>query len=311
MLRRRRSESYYGKLLRLAVLAVALAWLCGEFSASRGTFCNGGVQRRTSRRQAARRASTKPQALQGSASLQLIQAQSSAGHKMKEVGTKLEKVEFKASALDGRATVTFDGLQNLRDVEIADDALATAGSSSTLAEALLGALQEGHDSSTAGSEQEAWGLYRDNPELMQAPLTQIGAGDTVEDLWANISRTEESLQLAEELFHHFDKDQDGYWNLKETSEVQLATEGTEMAEEAFNSLIIAAAPDGGRKLTEEDMAKGLSKEQLIDLYTNAQRQRQLGFVLNIYKDHATVFGKEPDKVGADAATTPAPPPALD
>eukprot|EP00435_Cladocopium_sp_Y103_P071019 s99_g36.t1 len=55
-------------------------------------------------------------------------------------------------------------------------------------------------------------------------------------------------------------------------------------EESFNSLIIAAAPDGGRHLTEVDMDRGLSKEQVLDLYTNAQRQRQLGFVLDIRKD---------------------------
>eukprot|EP00434_Breviolum_minutum_P014078 symbB.v1.2.012414.t1/scaffold831.1/size159220/10 len=68
-------------------------------------------------------------------------------------------------------------------------------------------------------------------------------------------------------------------------------------EESFNSLIIAAAPDGGRHLTEVDMDRGLSKEQVLDLYTNAQRQRQLGFVLDIRKDHVRVFSKAEAKEG--------------
>merc|ERR1712187_1049750 len=140
-----------------------------------------------------------------------------------------------------------------------------------------------------GTKDDVWQLYQNNGVLMQAPLNQIGVGNTVEDLWANVSRTNESVKLAEELFAKFDADKDGYWNLKETSDVQTATEGTEMAEEAFNALIIAAAPDGGRSLTEDDLEKGLSKEQVIELYTDAERQRQLGFVLDVYKDHATVF----------------------
>ena len=135
-------------------------------------------------------------------------------------------------------------------------------------------------------------MYQKNPDLLQAPLIQIGAGNTAQDLWANVTKTNETLNLAEELFLHFDQDKDGFWSFQETSAVQLATEGTEMAEEAFNSLIIAAAPNGGRHLTEEDMARGLSKDQVLDLYTNAQRQRQLGFVLDIRKDHKRVFSKE-------------------
>ena len=54
----------------------------------------------------------------------------------------MEKADFKASALDGAATVTFDGLQNLRSVEISEDALTKAGGETALAEALLKALQE-------------------------------------------------------------------------------------------------------------------------------------------------------------------------
>lgn len=109
-----------------------------------------------------------------------------------------------------------------------------------------------------------------------------------------MTKTNETMKLAEELFHHFDKDKDGHWNFQETSQVQMATEGTEMTEESFNSLIIAAAPDGGRHPTELDMDRGLSKEQVLDLYTNAQRQRQLTFVLDIRKDHAHVFSKAKD-----------------
>eukprot|EP00440_Ansanella_granifera_P056397 gb/GFBE01061121.1/.p1 GENE.gb/GFBE01061121.1/~~gb/GFBE01061121.1/.p1 ORF type:complete len:317 (+),score=91.92 gb/GFBE01061121.1/:1-951(+) len=301
------------RLARFALVAVGLVFASEQVSSAFG-FASGGAPSRLSRGSVARQAaaSSKLQALQGTSTLTLIQAQSSAGHKMKDIGKKLQKEEFEASALDGKAKVKFDGFQNLRSVEIADDALSTAGGSEALAKALLGALQEGHDSSAKGTEADVWNLYQDNSELLQAPLNQIGAGNTVEDLWANVTKTDESVKLAEELFLHFDKDQDGYWNLNETKEVQLATEGTEMAEEAFNSLIIAAAPDGGRRLTEEEMQKGLSKEQLIDLYTNAQRQRQLGFVLDIFKDHHTVFSKEAEAAEENAAgAAPAPPPALD
>lgn len=216
----------------------------------------------------------------------------------------MEQSEFKASALDGAATVTFDGMQNLRSVDISDDALAKAGSETALAEALLKALQEGHDSSVAGSEDDIWSLYQNNPDLIQAPLIQIGAGNTAQDLWANVTKTNETLKLAEELFLHFDQDKDGFWNFKETSAVQLATEGTEMGEEAFNSLIIAAAPNGGRHLTEEDMARGLSKDQVLDLYTNAQRQRQLGFVLDIMKDHQRVFSQESNAEETESKPAP-------
>jgi len=223
---------------------------------------------------------------------------------MKELGRRLEAAEFKGSAMDGKATATFDGMQNLKSVEIAEGALQTG--SAELAEALLSALQQGHDSSVAGTEVDVWDLYRSSPELMEAPLTQIGAGKTAQDLWANVTKTDESIRLAEELFTKFDEDKDGWWNLEETSKVQMATEGTEMAEESFNSLIIAAAPDGGRRLTEEEMAKGLSKEQVIDLYTNAQKQRQLGFVLDIYKDHAKVCQAQAQAVSenSETATTP-------
>ncbi|CAE7243246.1 yojK [Symbiodinium sp. CCMP2456] len=247
---------------------------------------------------------THRKALQSKASLKLIQAQVAAGHDMKGLGVRMEQSEFKASALDGAATVTFDGMQNLRSVDISDEALAKAGSETALAEALLKALQEGHDSSVAGSEDDVWSLYQNNPDLIQAPLIQIGAGNTAQDLWANVTKTNETLKLAEELFLHFDQDEDGFWNFKETSAVQLATEGTEMGEEAFNSLIIAAAPNGGRHLTEEDMARGLSKDQVLDLYTNAQRQRQLGFVLDIMKDHQRVFSQESNAEETESKPAP-------
>merc|ERR1712137_1536434 len=112
---------------------------------------------------------------------------------------------------------------------------------------------------------------------------------------------------AEELSTKFDGDGDGFWNLKETSAVQLATEGTEIAEDAFNALIIAAAADGGRNLSEQDLEKGLSKDQVIELYTDADRQRQLGFVLDITKDHAAVF-KKPASDGNDSADDDTAPP---
>mmetsp|Transcript_84364 Transcript_84364/g.149160 ORF Transcript_84364/g.149160 Transcript_84364/m.149160 type:complete len:317 (+) Transcript_84364:35-985(+) len=275
------------KLLRLSLIAVSLVWTTQRLSVA--TFCSGLIASYRSPSHMWRRSAAEPKALRGTPSLQLIQAQVGAGHKMKDLGNRLQHAEFKGSALDGKAVATFDGVQTLKSLEIAEDALQEAGGSKELAEALLSALQQGHDSSVTGTEGDVWNMYQSSPELMEAPLTQIGAGKTAQDLWENVTKTDESTKLAEELFTLFDEDKDGWWNLEETSKVQMATEGTEMAEESFNSLIIAAAPDGGRRLTEEQMANGLSKEQVIDLYTNAAKQRQLGFVLDIYKDHAKVF----------------------
>mmetsp|Transcript_67362 Transcript_67362/g.147610 ORF Transcript_67362/g.147610 Transcript_67362/m.147610 type:complete len:312 (-) Transcript_67362:77-1012(-) len=282
------------RLWPLAIVALpCLSWL--SMFAQR-TFCSPRLSaRRLAISAVSRKAAPKEiQALQSKANLKLIQAQAAAGHKMKDLGQSLLQSKFQAKALDGSAVVTFDGMQNLRKVEISEDAVSKAGSATALAEELLKALQDGHDQSLQGSEDQVWSLYQNYPELMQAPLTQIGAGNTAQDLWANVTKTNETMKLAEELFHHFDKDKDGHWNFQETSQVQMATEGTEMTEESFNSLIIAAAPDGGRHLTEVDMDRGLSKEQVLDLYTNAQRQRQLGFVLDIRKDHAHVFSKAKD-----------------
>lgn len=258
----------------------------------------------------------EPQAIQTRATLDLIKAQSQAGHTMKELGMRLRNTKFEAGALDGAVKVTFDGHQALRDVQVAEGALkAAGGSNDALTQALLTALQAGHDSSYQGTKGDVWNLYQQKSELIQAPLTQIGAGNTVEDLWINVVKTDETVRMSEEMFAKFDVDKDGYWNLAETSKVQMATEGTDMTEEAFNALIIAAAPEGGRKLTEEDLNRGLSKEQVVELYTDATRQRQLGFVLDVFKDHKKIFEspqEEPDaekSEGGEAAA--AMPPSLD
>jgi len=217
---------------------------------------------------------------------------------MRELGQALERAEFRAEALDGRIAATYDGLQQLKALDIAEDALAAAdkgGGAADLAEALLAVLREAHQSSQTTSQQDVWQLYKEHGELLQAPRVQLGPGELAEDPWAQVESTEETRGLAAELFDAFDGDRDGYWNFKETSEVQLATEGTDMSEDAFNSLILAAADNKGRDLVEEDLARGLSREQVIDLYTNAERQRSLGFLLDIYKDHAAAFAADPNQ----------------
>lgn len=233
-----------------------------------------------------------PPALQMQVTVDLVKAQNKAGHTMKELGAQLQAMHFEASALDGQVRVAYNGVQGLRRVDVAQGALQTAGGAAALAQAVLGALQEAHDASYTGTKGDVWSLYQENPPLMQAPLNELGAGSTAEDVWANVTKSEESVRLAEDLFQKFDADQNGYWSFEETSQVQLATEGTEMTEDAFTSLIIAAAPDGGRHLSEEDLQRGLSRAQVIELYTDAQRQRTLGFVLDIFKDHAKVFAPE-------------------
>lgn len=299
----------------LAAYAAAsvLAALVAVSSLSRcfvgvGRAAGGNSEGRLARRATALAAEVR--APQAGASLDLIKSQNSAGHAMKDLGLRLQGENFEAKALDGRVAVAFDGLQRLQRVNVAGDALEAAGGKrEVLAEALLSSLQEAYDSSEAGTKGDVWELYSENNDLLQAPLVQIGAGSTVDDLWANVTQTDETVRLTEEVFEKFDADGDGYWNLKETSTVQMATEGTEMAEDAFNALIIAAAPDGGRNLTEDDLAKGLSKAQVIELYTDATRQRQLGFVLDINKDHAKVFKKEQEEAAAAAEQGSAPAPA--
>jgi len=224
--------------------------------------------------------------LQARPTLDLIKEQSAAGQAMRELGLRLQNTEFEATALDGQVKVVYDGTQRLKRVDFGDG--ASSSSHDALAEAVLGAMQEAHDSSVAASKTDVWQLYRTTP-LMQAPLTQLGAGNTMDDPWANVTDSAEALRMTEEFFNKFDEDKDGYWNMSEASKVQKMTEGTEMTEEAFNSLVIAVAPDRGRHLTEEDVVKGLSRAQVLELYTNVERQKQLGFVLNIYEDYKKVF----------------------
>jgi len=297
---------------RLAAYAAASLIATLVAASSLFSCCFVGVGRAAGESSVTRRAAVaaaEVRAPQAGASLDLIKSQNKAGHAMKDLGLRLQSEEFAAKGLDGRVQVAFDGLQRLRRVDVAGDALEAAGGKrEALAEVVLTALQEAHDSSESGTKGDVWQLYSENNDLLQAPLVQIGAGSTVEDLWANVTQNEETVRLTEEVFAKFDEDGDGYWNLKETSSVQMATEGTEMAEDAFNALIIAAAPDGGRNLSEDDLGKGLSKAQVIELYTDANRQRALGFVLDIYKDHAKIFKKEPgasDSEGDGAATSEA------
>lgn len=219
-----------------------------------------------------------------------LKAQSDAGHKMKELGLSMMMARFEGSSLNGKAKASYDGMQKLRSLTIEVGALDEAGGDSTvLAKGVLDAMQEAFDQSFAGSEGQVWNLYRQNPALMQAPLGQIGEGATAENPWANVTRDETSERLALEIFQRFDADNDGFWNMQETAEVQRNTEGSEITEESFNALVIAAAPNGGRNVTEDDLAKGLSREQVITLYTDAKYQKQLGFVLNVHKDHAKIF----------------------
>lgn len=317
MARRGGGRAASGRPSAAALAAAALAaWAALRRGGGAPLFAGGRPSAAPARgRRAGRRA--QPQALQSRASLGLIKAQYKAGHRMKELGRRLQAAEFDASALGGAVKVKFDGMQKLSSVELSDTALEAAGGDrGRLSEALLGAMQEAYDSSSQATRGDVWELYQQHSELLQAPLNQIGAGNTVVDLWANVVKTEESEKLAAELFERFDEDKDGSWNLLETSRVQMATEGTEMTEEAFNSLIIAAAPDGGRNLTEEELAKGLSRKQVIELYTDAERQRQLGFVLDVFKDHKKVFEGAPEEPAAApggdaAAAAPPPPPALD
>mmetsp|Transcript_53461 Transcript_53461/g.98891 ORF Transcript_53461/g.98891 Transcript_53461/m.98891 type:complete len:323 (+) Transcript_53461:78-1046(+) len=213
---------------------------------------------------------------------------------------KLEEARYDATALDSEVQVAMDGTQRLRKVDIADTAMETAGSATQLAEVVLMALQEAHDKSMAGVKPEVWSLYESNGALLQAPLAQIGYGETTEDVWSNVNASQGNLKLVEELFDKFDVDKDGYWSCNETRAVQMATEGTEMPEDNFIQLIISTAPDDGRKLSEEDLAKGLSKQVVTDMYTSKEMQKKLGFALDIHKDHSLVFKKNGETEAAAA-----------
>jgi len=300
-IRRTRSPSL--SLMAVACILFAVVprsvYMCFTSGTVRLSSRKGGPGARDARSRVARHAIFTM--LKAKPTLELLKESSAAGFEFKDLGNRLEKLEFEASAVDGNARVVVDGFQRLRNVDLKSGAAEAAGGNDALAKALLGAMQEAHDKSDEATKGDVWQLYQDNNVLLQAPLNQIGAGDTAEDLWANVEKTDETVKMAEELFVQFDVDTDGYWNQAETSAVQMATEGTEMPEEAFNALLIAAAPNGGRDLSEDDLSQGLSKDQVIELYTDAERQRQLGFVLDIRKDHKAVFEKEEESTEAPAA----------
>eukprot|EP00913_Durusdinium_trenchii_P024856 g23330.t1 len=265
------------KLASWAVVMPCLWLVCG---AHQWTFCGPSTRLASTRGCCARAAAKEIQALQSKANLKLIQAQVAAGHKMKDLGKSLFSTKFKATALEGSAEVTFDGMQNLRAVDIKEpeDALSKAGSANALAEELLKALQDGHDQSTRGSEEQdllSFGLamaLMGFGTLLTAGLTEVSFLPAKAIL--SLERKAETEKVREQLAILLRSDC--------CSNLDICNFLIE--EESFNSLIIAAAPNGGRHLTEEDMDRGLSKEQVLDLYTSAQRQRQLGFVLDIKKD---------------------------
>jgi len=260
----------------------------------------GGI-RRIARLATPRRSSVVVAALDDGPRLQekglasLIRDQSKAGQAMKDLGMRLREKRFEGSALAGQVRVSVDGLQRPSGVEVG----ATAYSSPQEFEAaLLAAMREAHDASQDAIRGDVWRLYRDNPSLLQAPLGEVGIGDAAEDLYRQhdsaVEQTEDTLRLAAELFTEFDEDKDGYWNLNEASRAQMATEGTNLSQDAFEALIIGAAPRGGRDLTEEELEKGLPRAQVEALYTNVELQRSLGVALDVRRDYATVFGNRAD-----------------
>lgn len=270
----------------LAAAVLAAPRVAGRPFAS----CPGvGGPSRLNRRKAACRSNVAAAAASTGGVLSVIAEQGRAGAGLRDLGRRLEGERFEETALDGKIVVTVNGHQEPQTVRVDEGALEAAGGLTDLSGALLAAMQGAHDKSREKTRDGVWKYYRENPVLLDAPLSQIGHGGVVDNLWCNVTKTDETVRLATELFDKFDEDNDGYWNLQETSNVQKATEGSDMQEESFTALLIAAAPNGGRNLTEEDLKKGLSKEQVIQLYTDGNIQRQLGFVLNVEKDHELVF----------------------
>ncbi|CAK9013011.1 Calmodulin (CaM) [Durusdinium trenchii] len=89
---------------------------------------------------------------------------------------------------------------------------------------------------------------------------------------------EQETKMIEEIFTHFDLDEDGFWNYKESATCQMWMDGTQQKEETFVWMVNQLNP--GR-----DTSKGLSKANLVELYTNKSYQ------MNISKDHAVIFSK--------------------
>ena len=223
----------------------------------------------------------------------MVLAQSNASRDLGALNQKLEDSVFEATALGGQVRIAMDATQRLRSVDVGTTALQTAGGHEQLAQAVLQSLQEAHDRSEAEAKPQVWNLFREQTELLQAPLAQIGYGTTPDDYWKDsVKMTNESIKMAEDLFDYFDKDQNGYWNVNETAEAQMATEGMEMTEDAFVNFMISVAPDKGRHLTEEDIALGFSKKMVVDMYTDREMQKKLGFALDIQKDYDKVFKKD-------------------
>ncbi|CAJ1334039.1 unnamed protein product [Effrenium voratum] len=68
-------------------------------------------------------------------------------------------------------------------------------------------------------------------------------------------------KMATEIFEHFDKDKDGFWNFLEASECSRITSDGGVTEEVFGNLVKSLQPG-------EDSSKGLSKESIVQMYLN-------------------------------------------
>jgi len=141
-----------------------------------------------------------------------------------------------------------------------DPASANASSSGAAAAA----------STASGEEEDARGTTRLTEDMLQA-------------------RTDEWEQMAEELFDRFDEDNDGFWNLREASRLLLTTTGVKMPEGMFVALLSGAASKRGAQITQSDLDTGLSKDEVIDIYTQPEMRKRFRGVLEVRRDHAIVM----------------------
>eukprot|EP00747_Dinoflagellata_sp_TGD_P191316 gnl/TRDRNA2_/TRDRNA2_54518_c0_seq1.p1 gnl/TRDRNA2_/TRDRNA2_54518_c0~~gnl/TRDRNA2_/TRDRNA2_54518_c0_seq1.p1 ORF type:complete len:886 (+),score=177.39 gnl/TRDRNA2_/TRDRNA2_54518_c0_seq1:102-2759(+) len=132
-------------------------------------------------------------------------------------------------------------------------------------------------------------LPEEHPALGRGAKRQPGANPRPTKAMLK-ARTEEWIQMAKEIFDKFDEDKNGYWSLQEASRLFSVTMGVKLTLDMFFTLLTLTRPDG-KQLTEAEFERGLSKEQVVKLYTDEKLRQNWYSVLGIRRDHAAVFNK--------------------
>merc|ERR1712228_276101 len=96
------------------------------------------------------------------------------------------------------------------------------------------------------------------------------------------------MSMARALFDRFDSDKDGFWSWLEASQLVVSTLGVKLTQQKFLAML-SAVLGSEHSLTETEFRKGLSKEQVVDLYTKPEINKMFPVIFNLQRDHVIVF----------------------